>query len=134
MSLQTIITNTRTMLGTVSGLVRIYADPPESINEFPSAIVWASRGELHSASDGFARNFHTIMIQVYHNRQVLPEAIDAAKVWPGLVHTAITADPTLGGAVMHVTYPIRYSCQPLRYGDREHYGVSFEMTVKESGA
>jgi hypothetical protein len=135
MSLPTIIANLRTAMRTISGLARVYDDPPESINDFPSAIVFAGRGEMSVVSDGLARNFHTILIQIYHSRQVLPEAIDAAKVWPDRVQAALNADQTLGGSVAHVVWPLRYTAGPIRYAADEapKYGVSFELQVKQQG-
>lgn len=134
MSLPTIIANLRTTLAGIDGLVRVYDDPPESINEFPSAIVWSGNGELNIVSDGLARDFHTILIQIYQSRQILPDAMDAVKVWPERVRAAIHADHTIGGSVAHYVQPIRYRCGPLRYGNTEHFGVSFELQVKFEGA
>lgn len=129
MSLSSAIGGVRTMLGNVSGLTRVYTDPPESISEFPAAIVYSREGEYHGSAAG-GHSLHTIIIEIYHARQHLPQAVDEAKQWPGKIYTAVAADITLGGTVSHVVYPLRYRSMPLRYNESTHFGVRFELTAK----
>jgi hypothetical protein len=131
MTLAAAVDGLRDAMRTVAGLRRVYDDPPGSINEFPSAIVFASSGELSDTGMG-ALALHTIIVEVYQDPAVTAAAIDAAKVWPDNVLTAIRDDPTLGGAVAHIRYPITYRMGPLQYngGQQPHYGVTFNITAK----
>lgn len=129
MTLAAAIDGLRHAVGTVAGLRRVYADPPASINEFPAAIVFAASGELSETGAG-AVNLHTLIVEIYQEANVNPQAIDAAKVWPDAVLTAIRDDPTLGGSVAHVRYPITYRMAALQYNALTHYGVQFSVTVK----
>lgn len=131
MSLTTAITNINTILSGITGIRRVYADPPESISEFPAAMTYIKSGELTVVSAGLARNMHSLSVDIYHARQVLPQAVNESKVWPGLVLAALAADQTLGGAVTHIVWPVRYTAGALRYGGQfVHYGVRFEIVVK----
>lgn len=119
-----------TALAGMSGLVRWYDDPPEALNEFPCGMTFVSSGEITAVSDGFDRGLHTIRIGVYLARTVLPEAVDAAKVWPYRIHNALKADQTLGGTVKAVVWPLRYRCGPMVYGSETHFGVAADVVVK----
>lgn len=129
MTLAAAIDGLRAAVGTVAGLRRVYTDPPGSINEFPAAIVFAANGELNDSGAG-VYNLHTLIIELYQDAAVTPQAIDAAKVWPDAVLAALRTDPTLGGSVAHVRYPITYKMGALQYNALTHYGVQFSVTVK----
>ena len=120
-------------LRAMTGIVRWYDDPPESLNEFPCGISYVSAGDLNPMAGGWSLGRHTLTFNIYHARQVLPTAIDAAKVWPYRVLTALAADLTLGGTVETlVAAPpmLRYRFGPLQYGDNTHYGCTFDITAK----
>lgn len=122
-----------TKLAAMTGIVRWYDDPPESLNEFPCGISYVSSGDLNPMAGSWSLGRHTITFNIYHSRQVLPTAIDAAKVWPYRVMTALAADMTLGGTVetLSAAAPmLRYKFGPLQYGDSLHYGCTFDITVK----
>lgn len=135
MSLDTAIDGLRIRLGTMTGLARVYPDPPESINEFPSLIVYSRDGIMYyTASGGYS--LHTLVAEVYLARQYLPEVVDAAKPWPDRAFAALKADQTLGGAVSHVVWDtqggtgLRYQTMPLQYNQQMCFGVRFTITVK----
>lgn len=131
MTLTAAVDGLRDAMRTVAGLKRVYDDPPASINEFPAAIVFAVSGELSDTGMG-ALALHTLAVEVYQDPAVTAQAIDAAKVWPDRVLAAIAADPTLGGSVAHVRYPVTYRMGPIAYNGAQapHYGVTFQVTVK----
>lgn len=135
MSLDAAITGLRTRLATMAGLKRVYVDPPESISDFPSLMVYSREGIMYyTASGGYS--LHTLVADIYHARQYLPETIDAAKVWPDLAFAALKADQRLGGAVSHVVWDttggvgLRYQMLPMQYNQNLHFGVRFTITVK----
>ncbi len=129
MSLDAAIDGLRGKVSGLTGLKRVFDDPPESISEFPSAIVYSANGEMTATAAGGV-SLHTLIVEIYHARQVLPQAVDASKVWPDRMFAALKADMTLGGAVSHIVWPIAYKAGPMRYYEAVHYGVQFEVTVK----
>jgi hypothetical protein len=123
-----------TALGAVmddlTGLTRWYDEPPESINEFPCGMAFITNGELTAVSDGLGRGFHTIRIAIYVQRQVLPDAVSAAKPWPYKVFRALAAHQGLSGTVTEIKWPVSYRVGPMMYGGDTHFGVSMDVTVK----
>ena len=129
MSLDGAIDGLRTTLSAMSGLSRTYDDPPESINQFPSLIVYSDSGTMeYNASGG--QSLHLLVAEVYHARQHMPQAIDAAKVWPDRAYALLKDDYSLGGAVSHIVWPYRYRIRPKNYNDIVHLVCRFEITVK----
>ena len=130
MGLEAVIRALVSAAGGMTGITRAYDDPPESISEFPAVVVYAHRGQLSVPSSGTGKGLHTVVVEVHHSRQVLPQAINEAKVWPGRFLSALHDDLTLGGSVSGVVWPVVYRATPIRYATEVHYGVRFEVTVK----
>jgi len=129
--LQDVITALGAKLGAMSGLTRWYSDPPEALAEFPCGLAFASAGDFTIQGGGWSIGRHTITVNIYHSRQVLPAAIDGAKVWPYRVLAALAADMHLNSKVEAIDVrPLAYRFGPLQYGSEIHYGVSFDLTVK----
>ena len=124
MSLETIIDTLRTHVENLTGLERVYDDPPEAMNEFPCAIVYAFRGTYEPNAAG-GRSFHTLVTEIHQSRQVLPEAMDAAKVWPDRFYAELK-----GATDLHIVGPWTYIATGLQYATEMHYGVRFETQVK----
>lgn len=133
MSLDTTIDALRTVVDTIADL-NVYTDPPESINQFPSAIVYSQGGDLQFGSSGLTRNYHTLVVEIYHATQRLPQAIDAAKAWPDLMYSAIS-DAYAAGTIDVVSTngraEISYVSRPLQYNSVVHFGVRFTVRLKE---
>lgn len=135
MSLDAAIDGLRTRLATMTGLTRTYADPPESISEFPSLIVYGTGGVMYyTASGGYS--LHRLVADIYLARQYLPETVDAAKPWPDRAFAVLKADQTLVGAVSHIVWDttggqgLNYRFLPLQYNTTTLFGVRIEVTVK----
>jgi len=129
MTLAAAIDGLRTAVEGMTGLTRVYTDPPASLSEFPCAFVVAAAGEMSdSGAGGIA--FHTIAIEIYQAPNITAQAVDAAKVWPDRVFAALKADPLLGGSVTHIRWPLTYRALGLQYNNVTHYGMRFEVTVK----
>jgi len=129
MSLDAAITGVRTAVETISGLTRVYDDPPASLNEFPCAFVVAANGEMSDTGAG-GLALHTIAIEIYQSPNITAQAVDGAKVWPDRVFAALRTDQTLGGSVAHIRWPITYQAVGLQYNNVTHYGMRFNVTVK----
>lgn len=130
MTLDGAIDGLRATLSAMSGLSRTYDDPPESINQFPSLIVYPRDGEMSVVSSGFGRSIHTIWADVVIGRQYMPQAIDSAKPYPDRAFALLRADTTLGGTVEHIVWPIRHRIVPVQYNDILHLVCRIEVRVK----
>jgi hypothetical protein len=133
MSLDTTIDALRTVVDTIADL-HVYPDPPESINQFPSAIVYSRSGTLQFGSATLTRNYHTLAVDIYHARQVLPQSVDSAKVWPDLVYDAISTAQragTIDVVSANGRSEIEYITGPMTYNTIQHFGVRFTVRIKE---
>ncbi len=84
MSLDAAIGGVRAAVENMTGLTRVYDDPPASLSEFPCAFVVAANGEMSdSGAGGIA--FHTIAVEIYQAPNITAQAVDGAKVWPDRV-------------------------------------------------
>jgi hypothetical protein len=128
MTLSTVISTVRTHVAALTGIARVYDDPPESLSEYPCAIVYGFRGNYEANAAG-GRSFHTVVVEIHHTRQVLPEAMDAAKVWPDRVYAELKAATDL-----HIVWPMPYQLGGLQYGNETHYGARFELQCKVNEA
>ncbi len=130
MSVEDAINGLNAAMDTITNL-RVYPDPPESISQFPADITYVQEGTLEDNAAG-GTGLHTLISEIYVDRRMLPQAIDGAKVWPKLVMTALKADPTLGGTISHIVWPVRYRMGPMSYGgtDAIFYGCRFSIVVK----
>jgi hypothetical protein len=137
MSAEAAINALNVIAATLPGIKRVYADPPESISEFPCAMTYIESGFYDTAAGW--RGTHTLILDIYESRTVIQQAIDAAKSWPDKVRVALKAkhdgDNTWGGAISHVgdgQMFFRYRAGPMLYNDIQHYGVRFWVIVKEN--
>lgn len=134
-ALQDTLTALGVKMAAMTGLTRWYSDPPEALAEFPCGLAYANSGDFTLQGGGWAIGRHVLTINIYHSRQVLPSAIDAAKVWPYRVLAALAADMDISNTVeTWDVAPLRYRFGPLPYGSETHYGVSFDITVKINDA
>ena len=131
MSLETAVDALVTLAGTLTGLTRMYADPPPSISEFPCGMAYIESGEYIAGPS--AHGNHNLVLVIYESNTVTPQAIDRAKRWPDVVRTLLTANLTLSGTATHVGNKdrlFRYRDGPMPYNDILHYGVRFVIPVK----
>lgn len=129
MTLETRVNGLVTTLGAMTGIVRAYADPPESLNEFPCLIAFASAGTMEVVTAGLGKNIHTIVVEIHHSREIMQAAIDAAKVWPDRVLQALYTAAAAG--TVTVVWPMTYEALPLPYNQEVHYGMRFRIPVKD---
>ena len=121
MGLAAIRDGIKTRLGTISGL-RSFDTVPESVNEFPAAVVKPSSGELDPAF-GDAGPVLIFVITILVTRQDLATAQDALDPYLDVtgassIRAAIEGDPTLNSSCD--------SCRVTRfaeYGAHEHAGI-----------
>jgi len=129
MALSDVIDQYVTAFGAMTDMTRCYADPPEAMKEFPCAIVYATSGDM-TVGGGMAVSIHVINLEIHHSRQILPDAIDDAKVWPDRVLSALYGGGTFGGYVAAVVWPVTYEALALGYSGETHYGMRFRIPTK----
>lgn len=134
MSLDKLIPEVVTILGAMTGIERAYSDPPESIDQFPALLVYAGPSEMTFTPGGY-QAIHTLIVEVRHSRQVLPVAIDGAKVWPDRLMAAVYAEmgsagARFGGYAAAIAGTITAEPGAYGYNTETHYGVRFRIPVK----
>lgn len=127
MSLDAVIDALRVHVSHLTGLAKVHDDPPESMSEFPCAIVYGWRGN-YTANAAGGQSLHTVIVEIHQSRQVLPQAMDAAKVWPDRMYAELKT--VTGSDGFHVVWPFSYTAAGLQYAAETHYGVRFEVQVK----
>jgi len=120
------------VLGDMPGLVRWFDQPPENMSEFPCAMAWVREGEIGEVSAGLSRGLHTVYVDIFQARTVLPEAIEKANGWPYRVFRRLQDNATLNGTVAAIVWPMRHRAGPMTYanGDAPYDGVRCEVSVK----
>jgi hypothetical protein len=129
MTLETVVDGLVTTLGTMTGIERAYADPPEALAQFPCLIAFAGSGTMEVVTAGLGKSLHTVIVEIHHSRTIVQAAIDAAKVWPDRVLAALYAAQKT--SALYVVYPFTYESLPLPYNQETHYGVRFRITIKD---
>lgn len=129
MGLEAAVAGLRTTLAAMPGLSRTYDDPPESINQFDSLIVYGNFGEMHHNASG-GHSLHTLIAEIVLDRRIMPQTIDRAKVWPDRAITLLKADQSLNGSVSHIVWPVRYRFLPVTYNDIMHFVCRIDVQVK----
>lgn len=130
MTLPAACDNLATLFTGMTGIARVYGDPPDSVNELPALLVYPSSGTLEAVSGGLNRGLHVVSVDVIQARQVMASAVNLATEWPERVFAVLQANPTLSGAVDAIVWPVSYRIMPMRYGSDTLFGARFEIRVK----
>lgn len=120
------------VLAGLDGIERAYDDPPEALTEFPCALAFAGSGSQEVVSDGLGKSLHTVIVEIHHSRQIVQEAIDAAKVWPDRLLQGLYRAQRRGD--LQIVWPVQYEALPLPYNQETHYGMRFRVTLKVMAA
>ena len=129
MTIATAVAGLNTALDTIAGLT-VHSDPPEFLTAFPCSLCYLESGEMSVVSGGLDSSLHVLNVDIVLGENDLPTVVNGAKSWPEAVLAILKADPTLGGTISHIVYPVRYQVGSLEYGVSEHYGVHFRVTIK----
>jgi len=126
------INGLETLLATLSGsgLRRVHGDPPESLSEFPAAVLYPFEGTLEQDSHGFGREFHVIVLDIYLSRTSIAQASAAVQTWITAISTLLRTNPKLGSTADAVVWPVEYKVGPMPYAQQLLFGVRFRIRVK----
>lgn len=127
MTVATVVDAVVVHVAAMTGIKKVYGDPPDSINLFPSAIVYARSGHLGTRQGRgvCTRAEHVVIVEVHHSRQLLPKAVSDAQAWPDLLAAQLWASTTI--EVQSATWV----AGALQYNNETHYGIRFEITVRD---
>lgn len=135
----TLKTNMEAIAGITGGLgqVHLYDELPGTIQVFPTMLIIPMGGDQEYSLGGPAIAHHVVQLTLFVASQVLPEAYAVAVPFIELVRNALAADMQLGANCEHclpVTAPSPFYEGPgaITYGDKEHLGIIFRITVKEN--
>lgn len=105
---------------------------PESMNQFPFALTYYRQGDT-TAMMGWRKALHTVFMEIHLARQILPATIEQAMQYYERVMAALVDDPTLGGTVSTIVWPVTQTFGWLSYGgsDNIHVGWRFSITFKQ---
>lgn len=128
----------KTLSGAVAGLqallatttLRVHAAPPESLSEFPAAIVYPAEGELFAVSRGLSRDFHVLSLDIYLSRVSIADATTDVQSWISDISALLKTAPKLSGTVDAIEWPVRYRVGPMQYAQQILFGVRFLISVK----
>lgn len=122
------------LVGTLQDLDESYAEPPEKISVFPSAITYPLQGEISHLTGGAARGIrrqrHTVNVDIHQSRIVHPKAFLAVQVWPGRMYELLRTHRDLNGSIDSIQWPLNYAATEMPYGLETHYGMRFEITLQ----
>jgi hypothetical protein len=119
------------------GQVHLYDELPATIMVFPTMLIIPMGGDQEYSLGGPAIAHHVVQLTLFVASQLLPEAYAVAVPFIELVRNALAEDMQLGANCEHclpVTAPAPFYEGPgaIAYGDKEHLGIIFRITVKEN--
>lgn len=132
---QDAIARIQTIARGLAGMVEAPEYVPESINQFPFAMTYYRQGNTTSMI-GWRKGLHTVFCEIHVARQILPNALKLAMPFYERFMIALIADPSLGGTVSTVVWPVNHTFGWLEFGpaDNKHIGWRFEITVKQEAS
>lgn len=130
MTIATALTQMASILETNTDAVRAYANPPESLAEFPCFVLEWLRGDLGMAAAGdTSQQLLTAVVALYANRQVLATSSAVARPFITSVFEALVGNATLNGAAL-VVEDIRFEGPgQIDYAGQQYFGIRFEVDV-----
>ncbi len=132
MAIATITTAIQTIAGALSGIRNAPSNPPDQVGAFPFAVTYPERGAFTAGSltKALTAGQHVIVTEIHVARKDLPRAVAGAIGYADLFHTALQADPTLGGSVLIID-SLTWEFGPLVWGAVETIGYRLRLTVTE---
>jgi hypothetical protein len=105
---------------------------PESVNQFPFGLAYYRQGDT-TLMNGYRKGLHTLAVNIFVARQLLPSSLRQAMPFYERFMAAIEDDPTLGGTVSTVVSPVKHTFGWINYGGQNNLllGWQFEVTVKQ---
>ena len=126
--LETVIAQVQTYVGTLAGIRKAPAQPPDQMNAFPFAITYPSSGRWEMTPAGSKTGLHNIAIEIHIMRKDLPrdfdKALDYSDLLPNLLFLKLK-DDNKWNFTIDTFAAISYTFGPLGYGGFETLGFRF---------
>lgn len=104
--------------------------PVEDANVLPLSIAYISNGQSTADDDGSARMLLTLKVDVHFSRVSIVEAYKQINRFVPELLKRLAGDPTLGGSVDTIVYPITFEVLPMQYNAIITQAVSVSVPVK----
>lgn len=130
MSLVDVINAIQGKVRAIPGIKEAPATITESAALFPFGITYPRTGTVDAISEGLGRGLHTIFVEIHMSRVLLGDSVIAVLGYMALLENALRLDPTVGGTVSTINFPLRYTFGRLEWGSVPTVGVRYEVTVK----
>lgn len=128
LAIEDAVEEVRTLLDEIDGLYVPAGHPPDSITQYPFAIISPGVGEWTGGLGNQKNAVHTISIEIHQGRTDLPRDITAVIDYGEDVANKLLANQTLNSTVNGIE-TIRYVFGPLGYGSTQTIGWDIELDV-----
>lgn len=132
MSVEAVIEGANTVLATLTGIKRVWANAPESLSELPATILTPEKGTVAWPRRPNLRDTtHDLRLTLLVNRGAdLPSADQALKPWVDTVIALFDAHVTLGGSCLAAGVS-DYTYGHVEYGGVPYLGITFNLKARE---
>lgn len=104
--------------------------PPEAVNALPASVAFIESGSCSVDDASSTRELYTIRIDLHFNRANMRNAYTAINAAIPQFVRILAGDPTLGGAVDTIIFPVQFTVQPMQWNELETLAAVFQIQVK----
>jgi hypothetical protein len=115
-----------TAVDTVTGIVQVPVNPPDTVNVATFAVVYAQSGTINNGVIGAKKALHNISVDLLTKRTDLARDMARIKPFVDTIPAALLADPTFGGT-LQTFESITYELITPDYGGVPVIGYKFTM-------
>lgn len=129
MPIETIITQVAAIQAAIAGIKQAHDNPPHSLNALPCFVNFMGPAEVNYTPSR-RETKHTIKMQLYITKQVLPEAEKVLRPFIDLVLDKFGQSLQLNSTCAY-SMLTHYDPGVLTYGGTQYIGISFDLSVTE---
>jgi len=129
MPVQTIITAIAAIQATIAGVKIAYDNPPHNLNAFPCFVNFMGPAEVNYTPSR-RETKHTIKMQLYVSKQILPEAEKILRPFIDLTLDKFGQNLQLNASCAY-SMVRNYEPGVLSYGNTSYIGISFDLLAVE---
>jgi len=129
MPIDTIITQVATLQAEITGIKQAHDNPPRSLNALPCFVNFMGPSEVNYTPSR-RETKHTVKMQLYVSKQVLPEADAVLREFVDKVLDKFDQNMQLNSTCAY-SMITRYEPGVLIYGNTQYIGISFDLLAVE---
>ena len=119
------------IVSAVSGIEFAPDYPPDQVNRFPAAIVFAGSGTVTKEGAGAIRGLHQITLELHYQAKNRARAVAALNPLARLIYRALMDDDNFSlNSTVDTINSIDYEFGPLGYDSTDTIGYTFSIDVK----